>query len=67
MVHEGQILSAEQLVERVWGYSGDKDKELARNLVRRLRSKLEPDPKNPEFLVTVPGAGYVLLPKNLPA
>ncbi len=67
MMHQGQVLSAEQLVEQVWGYSGDKDRELARSLVRRLRSKLEPDPKNPQYLVTIPGIGYVLMPKILPA
>lgn len=66
MMHEGQILSPEQLVERVWGYSGDKDRELTRSLVRRLRSKLEPDPKNPQYLVTIPGSGYVFLPKSNP-
>jgi pSer/pThr/pTyr-binding forkhead associated (FHA) protein len=32
------------------------------NLVRRLRSKLEPDPKTPQFILTVRGRGYKLLP-----
>jgi two-component system response regulator RpaA len=64
MMHEGQIMSVDQLVERVWGYSGDKDHDLTRNLVRRLRSKLEPDPKNPQYLITAPGLGYVFMPKS---
>lgn len=63
MVHRGQILSSQQLVEHVWGYSGDKDRDLVRNLVRRLRAKIEDDPKQPAILVTVPGVGYVFQPE----
>jgi DNA-binding response OmpR family regulator len=62
MVHKGQVMSTQQLVERVWGYEGDKDRDLVRGLVRRLRIKIEPDPKNPQHLVTQQGIGYVFLP-----
>ena len=58
MIHQGQILSTESIVERVWGYSGRGDKELVRGLVRRLRSKVEPDPRIPQYILTVPGVGY---------
>jgi DNA-binding response OmpR family regulator len=54
----GHILSAENLVEHVWGYSGEGNRELVRGLVQRLRSKVEPDPRNPVYILTEPGVGY---------
>jgi DNA-binding response OmpR family regulator len=54
----GYIMSAENLVEHVWGYSGEGNRELVRGLVQRLRSKLEPDPRKPRYILTEPGVGY---------
>jgi DNA-binding response OmpR family regulator len=62
MTHRGQILPAEVIVERVWGYSGRGDKELVRGLVSRLRSKIEPQPRSPRYIRTVPGVGYSFEP-----
>jgi DNA-binding response OmpR family regulator len=58
MIHRGQVLPTETIVEQVWGYTGQGDKELVRGLVRRLRTKVEPDPGNPRYILTVPGIGY---------
>ena len=58
MTHREQVLPTEPLVEHVWGYSGAGDKDLVRGLVRRLRTKVEPDPSKPRYVVTVPGLGY---------
>lgn len=58
MVHRGQVLPTETIVEQVWGYSGRGDKDLVRGLVRRLRAKVEPDPRHPRYVLTVPGIGY---------
>lgn len=58
MVHRGQILPTETIVEQVWGYSGRGDKELVRGLVRRLRTKVELDPREPRYILTMPGVGY---------
>jgi DNA-binding response OmpR family regulator len=60
MVHNGQVLATETLVEQVWGYSGRGDRDLVRGLVKRLRTKVELDPHNPRFILTVPGVGYKL-------
>jgi DNA-binding response OmpR family regulator len=57
MTHQGQILTTEVIVDRVWGYS-EGDKELVRGLVSRLRSKVEPDPRKPRYVLTIPGVGY---------
>jgi DNA-binding response OmpR family regulator len=61
MMHSGQILPTETIVEQVWGYSGKGDKELVRGLVRRLRLKIEADPRHPERILTAPGVGYSFL------
>ena len=58
MTHRGQVLPAEVIVERVWGYSDRGDKELVRGLVSRLRAKVEPEPRKPSYIHTVPGLGY---------
>lgn len=58
MSHRGQVMPTEVIVERVWGYSDRGDKELVRGLVSRLRSKVEPEPRNPKYILTVPGVGY---------
>jgi DNA-binding response OmpR family regulator len=58
LVHRGQVLPSEVLVEQVWGYAGEGDRDLVRGLVSRLRAKIEPDPRNPRYVVTVPGVGY---------
>lgn len=60
MIHRGQVLPTETIVEQVWGYTGEGDKELVRGLVRRLRTKVESDPGNPRYILTVPGVGYSL-------
>jgi DNA-binding response OmpR family regulator len=59
MLHPGHILSNQDLIDRVWGPQGG-DRDMLRQLVRRLRTKIEPDPANPEYIETVPGYGYGL-------
>jgi DNA-binding response OmpR family regulator len=59
MIHRGQIIPTEVIVDRVWGYTGSGDKELVRGLVSRLRAKVEPEPRIPRYILTVPGVGYV--------
>lgn len=58
MLHHGQVLPTETIVERVWGYSGQGDRELVRGLISRLRNKIEPDPRKPYYIQTVSGIGY---------
>ncbi len=58
--HLGQVLSREQLLQRVWGYEHMGDDRLVDVTVRRLRIKLEPDPSNPKYLITLRGLGYRL-------
>ncbi|HQU00514.1 MAG TPA: response regulator transcription factor [Acidimicrobiales bacterium] len=57
----GKVLSREDLLERVWGYDYFGDSRLVDVHIRRLRTKIEPDPANPTYLVTVRGTGYKLV------
>jgi DNA-binding response OmpR family regulator len=58
MTHVGQIIPTEQIVEHVWGYSGEGNRELVRGLVQRLRSKVEANPRQPQYILTEVGIGY---------
>jgi DNA-binding response OmpR family regulator len=60
ILYRGQTLPTALLVERVWGYEGDGSTVLVRGLVRRLRTKVEQDPRQPRHVLTVPGVGYRL-------
>jgi DNA-binding response OmpR family regulator len=60
MTHVGQIIPTESIVEQVWGFSGEGNRELVRGLVQRLRSKVEPDKRNPRYILTEKGLGYFL-------
>ncbi|MDH7485480.1 MAG: response regulator transcription factor [Anaerolineae bacterium] len=59
MIHRDQVLPTQTIVERVWGYTGEGDRELVRGLISRLRAKIESDPRQPRTIVTSPGVGYV--------
>lgn len=61
MMHREQVVPAESLVEHVWGYGGEGDRDLVRGLVSRLRAKIEPDPRHPRYIVTVAGVGYAFM------
>ena len=58
MINRGQVIPTETIVEHVWGYTGQGDRDLIRGLVSRLRAKVEADPRKPQWILTVPGIGY---------
>jgi DNA-binding response OmpR family regulator len=58
MTHVGQIIPTDKIVEHVWGYSGEGNRELVRGLVQRVRSKIEAEPHKPEYILTEVGIGY---------
>lgn len=62
----GQTVSPSEILKEVWGYDPDDDIETIRVHVRHLRTKLEPDPRSPQYIKTVYGAGYCLeLPSHI--
>jgi two-component system response regulator RegX3 len=56
----GRVLTRGQLIDRVWGADYVGDTKTLDVHVKRLRAKLEPDPANPKYLLTVRGLGYKL-------
>lgn len=58
MKNPGRILETEYIVERVWGYHGEGSSHLLKNLVYRLRRKIEPDQNDTLYIHTEPGIGY---------
>lgn len=61
VANAGHTVSSDRLLMQVWGHKGSGDRQLLKQLVHRLRQKVEVDPAAPELLQTVPGAGYKLL------
>ena len=62
--HPGATLTREQLLTDVWGYSGKMFTRTVDVHVASLRQKLEPEPKQPRYLVTVQGLGYKFRPQG---
>jgi two-component system response regulator RegX3 len=56
----GRVLTRGQLIDRVWGSDYVGDTKTLDVHVKRLRAKIEPDPANPKYLLTVRGLGYKL-------
>jgi len=54
----GRVLTREQLINRVWGSDYYGDTKTLDVHVKRLRAKIEPDPSQPQHLVTIRGVGY---------
>lgn len=58
MRNNGRVLTHEQLLSTVWGYDYEGYSNQVAVYVRRLRSKLEPDPDHPRYILTARGLGY---------
>lgn len=54
----GRVLTRSQLIDRVWGSDYVGDTKTLDVHIKRLRSKVEPDPSSPRYVVTVRGLGY---------
>jgi len=61
MTSPGRTVTAERLLMHVWGRSSSRERRTLKQLVYRLRQKLEADSAAPSVLVTTPGAGYKLV------
>ncbi|GAA1047578.1 response regulator transcription factor [Rothia amarae] len=58
----GRVLTRSQLIDRVWGSDYVGDTKTLDVHIKRLRSKIEPDPSVPRYVVTVRGLGYKFEP-----
>ncbi|MCG7993136.1 MAG: response regulator transcription factor [Candidatus Thiodiazotropha lotti] len=56
--HPGRVFSRIQLLDKVWGYNHDGYEHTVNSHINRLRSKIEKDPSEPQYVLTVWGVGY---------
>ncbi len=56
--HPGQVFERSQLLDQVWGYGHEGYEHTVNSHINRLRSKLETDPRTPQYIKTVWGVGY---------
>ena len=58
--HPGRLVTHRQLLQEVWGPGYEDETHYLRVHFAHVRSKLEPDPSNPRYVITEPGIGYRL-------
>lgn len=56
--NKGQVFSKEQIYDRVWGANYFSDNKNIIAYINKIRKKIEPDPANPVYILTVWGIGY---------
>ena len=61
---QGQVVSRELILERVWGYKYGSSSRTIDNFIVRLRRYFEPDPRRPKFIHSVRGVGYRFTPEG---
>lgn len=61
MVTAGRTVTAEKMLLHLWGRATARERRTLKQLVYRLRQKIESDASSPEILQTTPGAGYKLI------
>jgi DNA-binding response OmpR family regulator len=61
LANVGRTVSSDRLLIQVWGHRNSGDRQLLKQLVHRLRHKIEADPANPQLLQTSAGSGYKLV------
>ena len=61
LTNVGHTVSSDRLLIQVWGHRGASDRQLLKQLVHRVRQKIEENPAEPQFLQTAAGAGYRLM------
>ncbi len=59
--HRNQAVSRDQLLTNVWGYDESLSTRTIDNFVLKLRQKLEENPANPKYIITIHGLGYKLI------
>src|ERR1700679_2431685 len=61
LVNSGRTVGSDRLLVHIWGHRNSGDRQLLKQLVHRLRQKIEKDPSLPQILQTAAGAGYKLV------
>ena len=62
--HPGQVFNRNQLLDNVWGYGHDGYEHTVNSHINRLRAKIEKNPSDPDYILTVWGVGYKFADKD---
>jgi DNA-binding response OmpR family regulator len=61
MTHPDEVFTSDRLLQEVWDYPSESGSpDLVRMHIKNLRTKIEADPSNPEFILTIPRRGYTI-------
>jgi DNA-binding response OmpR family regulator len=61
MIHPDEIFTSERLLQEVWDYPSESGSpDLVRMHIKNLRNKIEEDPSNPQYILTIPRRGYTI-------
>lgn len=60
-----EVCTASQIINRVWGFGEVGDTYLIKAHIHHLRQKIEPNPNNPRYILTVPSVGYTLVRRSV--
>ena len=61
ILQAGQVILSDTLLESVWGPGYEGEHRILRQVIYRLRQKIEGDPKDPEYIQTRSGLGYIFV------
>lgn len=65
ITHEGRIITRDEFLDNVWGYDSFPTTRTVDNYILSLRKKIEDEPSNPKYIITVPTLGYKFIGKHL--
>jgi two-component system OmpR family response regulator len=66
LVHEGEVLSAERIMDQLWGYDSETNASVIKTHIRHMRARLALVLGDKQIIQTIPGLGYTFRPPALP-
>jgi DNA-binding response OmpR family regulator len=60
LINQGQIVPTDAILTHVWGYADSGDRKLLKQLVYRVRQKIEAAGQEQQYIATIPGVGYAI-------
>jgi DNA-binding response OmpR family regulator len=58
IVHHGEVVSRDELLDKIWGYESFPTTRTIDNHILKLRKKIEEDPSHPQYILSGYGGGY---------
>jgi DNA-binding response OmpR family regulator len=65
VVNRGKVVTYEHILEKIWGHEYSAGRDIVHSYIKRLRSKIEADPHNPQYILLKTRIGYRLAVNSL--